>query len=109
MMNASVTPVKKTKVEHMVNSQIIFLFFALMVIAIGSSAGNLYFQVSSIFNSVSRLLQPYSFVCRVKRTYFCGVLKKCAHFYSALQQPDPIKFSDNDGVCETNFVKPCRV
>jgi phospholipid-transporting ATPase len=51
MMNSSATPSKKTKVEHMVNSQIIFLFFLLLTIAVSCAFGQLYTELNSRFIS----------------------------------------------------------
>lgn len=51
MMNSSATPVKRTKVELMVNSQIIFLFCVLLVIALVGALGQLIAETRGAFNS----------------------------------------------------------
>jgi phospholipid-transporting ATPase len=50
MMNSTVTPLKWTKVQHLVNGQIIFLFCCLVVIAFCGALGQLYVEMNSKFN-----------------------------------------------------------
>lgn len=47
--NSITAPIKKTKVELMVNSQIIFLFLILFLMAVTCSAGSLYYGLNSSF------------------------------------------------------------
>jgi phospholipid-transporting ATPase len=49
MMNSTTTPVKRTKVEKMVNSQIIFLFFCLLVMALIGAVGQLFAEIQGEF------------------------------------------------------------
>jgi phospholipid-transporting ATPase len=49
MMNSTATPVKRTKVENMVNSQIIFMFLCLVVIAGVSALGQLFAELNNSF------------------------------------------------------------
>ncbi|KAI8908516.1 hypothetical protein EDD86DRAFT_207875 [Gorgonomyces haynaldii] len=58
LQNSTTTPVKKTKVEHMVNTQIIFLFLCLIVIAIVCSGGGYIRQTTGSFESKIMLLKP---------------------------------------------------
>ncbi|KAJ3272622.1 hypothetical protein HDV01_005369 [Terramyces sp. JEL0728] len=50
MKNATPTPIKKTKVENMVNSEIIFLLFVLLIMAITCATGQMIAENSSLFN-----------------------------------------------------------
>lgn len=45
MMNSTQTPIKMTKVDGMVNSQIIFLFICLLVMAFTCAVGQLFAEV----------------------------------------------------------------
>lgn len=45
----SPTPIKRTKVEHTVNTQIIFLFIILLTISISCSTGSLVRQLNNPF------------------------------------------------------------
>jgi hypothetical protein len=51
LANFSAPPVKKTKVELMVNSQIIFLLIILLLMSITCAAGGIYYQVPG-YNTV---------------------------------------------------------
>ena len=51
MKNSTVAPIKRTKVEHMVNSQIIFLFLILICMSLICSSGALIRQLSGSFES----------------------------------------------------------
>ncbi|KAI8801118.1 hypothetical protein BJ742DRAFT_838872, partial [Cladochytrium replicatum] len=57
MRNATATPIKRTKVERQVNTQIIFLFGLLLTMSIICSAGYFIRQVSASFEN-NILLQP---------------------------------------------------
>lgn len=50
MMNSTSTPIKRTKVTNMVNSQIIFLFIMLVFIAVAGAFGQLYTEVSTLIS-----------------------------------------------------------
>jgi phospholipid-transporting ATPase len=50
MMNSSTTPIKSTKVQHMVNSQILFLLLCLLLISVAGAMGQLYAELNSDFN-----------------------------------------------------------
>lgn len=45
MMNSSATPIKKTKVEGMINSQIGFLFLVLVGMALVGAVGQFFVEV----------------------------------------------------------------
>ncbi|KAJ3004607.1 hypothetical protein HKX48_001136 [Thoreauomyces humboldtii] len=51
MRNATAAPIKRTKVERMVNSQIIFLFVILVIMAIMCSVGALWRQLNESFET----------------------------------------------------------
>lgn len=48
MMNSTTTPIKRTKVERMINTEIIFLFFLLLAMALIGAAGQLVVEVFSM-------------------------------------------------------------
>ena len=45
MMNSTTTPIKRTKVERMINSEIIFLFIVLLCMAVIGAVGQLIVEV----------------------------------------------------------------
>ncbi|KAI8919781.1 hypothetical protein BC831DRAFT_479981 [Entophlyctis helioformis] len=51
MKNSTATPIKRTKIEHMVNTQILFLFMLLIVITLVCSIGQLVRQLSGTFEA----------------------------------------------------------
>ena len=53
MMNSTTTPIKRTKVERMINSEIIFLFFLLLAMALIGATGQLVVEVLSIIQYLS--------------------------------------------------------
>ena len=59
MMNSTKTPVKRTKVEKMVNAQIIFLFFCLICVSGISAFGQLLYDLNNKFKE-GILLEPRS-------------------------------------------------
>ncbi|KAJ3259983.1 hypothetical protein HK103_001493 [Boothiomyces macroporosus] len=68
MKNATPAPIKKTKVEHMVNSEIIFLFFVLLFMAITCASGQMIAENSSLFNHnilKSPKISPFEFVANI--------------------------------------------
>lgn len=68
MKNATPAPIKKTKVEHMVNSEIIFLFFVLLFMAITCASGQMIAENSSLFNHhilKSPKISPLEFVANI--------------------------------------------
>jgi magnesium-transporting ATPase (P-type) len=60
MMNSTSTPVKSTKVEKMINEQIIFLFLCLIVIATLGALGELITEVFQINIVVLAVFSKYS-------------------------------------------------
>ncbi|KAJ3271263.1 hypothetical protein HDV01_006935 [Terramyces sp. JEL0728] len=56
MKNSTSTPIKSTKVESMVNSQVVLLFLFLILLAVGCAVGELYMEKST--NFVSEILSP---------------------------------------------------
>jgi phospholipid-transporting ATPase len=54
----SATPIKRTKVEHTVNTQIIFLFLILIVISVSCSFGAFFRQLNNPFESQILFLPP---------------------------------------------------
>ncbi len=54
LKNATPTPIKRTKVEHTVNIQILFLFGILIIISVSCSAGALVRQVGFYLNKNSK-------------------------------------------------------
>jgi phospholipid-transporting ATPase len=56
MMNSSSTPYKSTKIDRMINSQIIFLFFFLVAMALVGSIGQYFVQKNGAF--ANNVLNP---------------------------------------------------
>ncbi|KAJ3309397.1 hypothetical protein HDV04_006184 [Boothiomyces sp. JEL0838] len=56
MKNSTATPIKSTKVDSMVNSQVILLFVFLVLLAVGCAVGELYMEKST--NFVQDILSP---------------------------------------------------
>ncbi|KAJ3323831.1 hypothetical protein HDV06_001201 [Boothiomyces sp. JEL0866] len=56
MKNSTATPIKSTKVDSMVNSQVILLFVFLVLLAVGCAVGELYLEKST--NFVQDILSP---------------------------------------------------
>ena len=44
-MNSTATPIKRTKVERMINTEIIFLFIVLLSMALIGAVGQLFVEV----------------------------------------------------------------
>jgi phospholipid-transporting ATPase len=52
MMNSTATPIKRTKVERMINTEIIFLFIVLLSMALIGAVGQLFVEVQNLENDI---------------------------------------------------------
>ena len=66
MRNATATPIKRTAVERMVNTQIVFLFVILLLLSVGSSAG-------AFVRNVRRRRSPIALTRSSRSAIRCGI------------------------------------